>query len=206
VRLRLDTAFARGGGANWTIDRARSTDVVAINAGQFLQTMPWGQVVLDGSQWLSAGRGPLSSTVLIDSSGHVILAHADAAAKHGVAWAFQSYPTLLRNGDVPLELQAAERGIDVEHRDARAAIGVQADGQVLVALTRFDALGSTLGFIPFGLTVPEMAAVMGALGARDAVMLDGGISGQLLLRDARGVPHTWRGSRNVPLALVGAPR
>ena len=45
-----------------------------------------------------------------------------------------------------------------------------------------------------------------ALGARDAVMLDGGISGQLLLRDANGASHGWRGSRNVPLALVGAPR
>ena len=206
VRLRLDTAFARGGGARWTIDRARPTDVFAINAGQFLQSMPWGQVVLDGSQWLSAGRGPLASTVMIDSSGRVSLAHARTVDQRGVAWAFQSYPTLLRDGDVPLELQAADRGIDVEHRDARAAIGVMADGRLLVALTRFDALGSTLGFVPFGLTVPEMAAVMGALGARDAVMLDGGISGQLLLRDMRGEAHTWRGSRNVPLALVGALR
>jgi hypothetical protein len=51
-----------------------------------------------------------------------------------------------------------------------------------------------------------MAAVMGVLGARDAVMLDGGISGQLLLRDANGTSHAWRGSRNVPLALVGTPR
>ncbi len=206
VRLRLDTAFARGGGAKWTIDRARRTDVFAINAGQFLQSMPWGQVVLGGSPWLSAGRGPLASAVMIDASGRVSLAHARAADERSVTWAFQSYPTLLRDGDVPLELQADDRGIDVEHRDARAAIGVMADGRVLVALTRFDALGATLGFVPFGLTVPEMAAVMGALGARDAVMLDGGISGQLLLRDTGGATHAWRGSRNVPLALVGAPR
>ena len=206
MRLRLDTAFAPDGGAKWTIDRARSTDVFAINAGQFLQTMPWGQVVLGGSQWLSAGRGPLASTVMIDSSGRVTLAHGRAAAERGVNWAFQSYPTLLRDGDVPVELQGADRGIDVEHRDARAAIGVLADGRVLVALTRFDALGSTLGFVPFGLTVPEMAAVMGVLGGRDAVMLDGGISGQLLLRDANGSKRTWHGSRNVPLALVGALR
>jgi hypothetical protein len=46
----------------------------------------------------------------------------------------------------------------------------------------------------------------GVLGARDAVMLDGGISGQLLLRDASGATHAWHGSRKVPLALVGAPR
>jgi hypothetical protein len=206
VRLRLDTAFSRGGAARWTIDRARPADVFAINAGQFLQSMPWGQVVLGGSQWLGAGRGPLASTVAIDSSGAVSLVHARGVDARRTSWAFQSYPTLLREGTVPVELQEAGRGIDVEHRDARAAIGVMADGRVLVALTRFDALGATLGFVPFGLTVPEMAAVMGVLGARDAVMLDGGISGQLLLRDANGTTHAWHGSRNVPLALVGAPR
>ena len=206
MRLRLDTAFARSGSAQWTIDRARAKDVFAINAGQFLQSMPWGQVVLGGSQWLGAGRGPLASTVMIDSSGAVSLVHARGVDERRATWAFQSYPTLLRDGSVPLELQAADRGIDVEHRDARAAIGVMSDGRLLVALTRFDALGATLGFVPFGLTVPEMAAVMGVLGARDAVMLDGGISGQLLLRDANGAAHVWHGSRNVPLALVGTPK
>src|SRR5581483_6067345 len=97
-------------------------------------------------------------------------------------------------------------GLDLEHRDARAAVGVAPDGQLIVALTRFDALGSTLGFIPFGLTTPEMTAVMGALGARDAVMLDGGISGQMLVGAAGPSRHAWRGVRAVPLALVGTPR
>ncbi|MBC7898394.1 MAG: phosphodiester glycosidase family protein [Cytophagaceae bacterium] len=61
--------------------------------------------------------------------------------------------------------------------------------------------GGALDFVPFGLTTPEMAAVMGALGARDAVMLDGGISSQLLIRDPAGV-RRWTGLREVPLALV----
>jgi exopolysaccharide biosynthesis protein len=118
------------------------------------------------------------------------------------AWAFQSYPTLLRSGEVPTELRSASGGIDVEHRDARAAIGVMPDGRVIVALTRLDAFGATLGVIPFGLTTPEMAAVMGALGARDAVMLDGGISGQMSVRAADGTVKAWRGTRTVPLALL----
>ena len=47
--------------------------------------------------------------------------------------------------------------------------------------------------MPFGLTSPEMAAVMGALGCRQALLLDGGISGQLRLRDGDGVdPHLAR--------------
>ena len=76
----------------------------------------------------------------------------------------------------------------------------------MVAATRFDALGGSLDFVPFGLTVPEMAAVMGALGARGAVLLDGGISAQMLVRDARGRPRQWPALRPVPLALVAVPR
>lgn len=107
---------------------------------------------------------------------------------------------------MPEPLRAPGRGVDVSHRDARLALGTLPDGRVLVALTRFDALGAELGVVPFGPTVPEMAAVMGALGARDAVLLDGGVSGQLLLRDAEGAARRWRGLRRVPLALVGEPR
>jgi len=204
VRLQLDTAFARDRRPAWTVERSRK-HVFAVNAGQFLHTMPWGHVVLSGSEWMSPGTGPLASTVQIDSAGAVTLRHGVGAAR-GMVWAFQSYPTLLRAGEVPAELRGDVAGIDLEHRDARVAIGVAADGKVIVALTRFDALGGTLGFVPFGLTTPEMAAVMGALGARDAVMLDGGISGQLMLREQSGNTRSWRGTRAVPLALIGVSR
>jgi hypothetical protein len=43
---------------------------------------------------------------------------------------------------------------------------------------------------------------MGALGCARAVMLDGGISAQLALREAGGREHRWRGWRAVPLGLV----
>ena len=95
--------------------------------------------------------------------------------------------------------------MDVAHRDARLALGTTADGTVVVALTRFAALGDRLGVLPFGLTTPEMAAVMGLLGARDAVLLDGGILAQLLVRGEGGRTMRWRGLRLVPLALVAYP-
>lgn len=47
---------------------------------------------------------------------------------------------------------------------------------------------------------------MGALGARHAVMLDGGISAQMLIRPQGGAGRQWRGLRPVPLALVVLPR
>jgi len=207
VRIALDTAFTTSRArAAWSIDAAPDDALVALNAGQFARTMPWGWVALHGREFLPPGRGPLSSGVAIDSAGHVrwIAGNAihDPATRRDVAFGFQSYPTLLAgHGEVPSALRAAGNGIDVEHRDARLAIGRTPDGHLLVALTRFDAVGSALDFIPLGLTTPEMAAVMGALGASDAVMLDGGISSQLLIREPGG-ERRWTGLRAVPLALV----
>ena len=212
VRLRLDTAFTAGGErAAWAVDDARRDAIVAVNVGQFVRTLPWGWVVLDGREFLAPGRGPLSTAIAVDSSGAVRWlgpdALADPGVRRGVAIAFQSYPTLLTgNGEVPAPLREPGRGIDVEHRDARLGIGTLADGRLLIVLTRFDALGESLGVLPFGPTIPELAALMGALGARQAVALDGGISGQMLVRDATGVVHTWRGMRRVPMALVALPR
>jgi exopolysaccharide biosynthesis protein len=120
--------------------------------------------------------------------------------------AFQSYPMLLEDGAVPASLRVPGLGVDLAHRDARLALGTMPDGRVIVALTRFDALGGALGRVPFGLTSPEMAAVMGALGCRHALLLDGGISSQLSLRDGDGSMRTWAGIRSVPLGLVGRSR
>jgi len=212
VRLRLDTAFAAGGErAAWSVDGAPRDAIVAVNVGQFIRTLPWGWVVLDGREFLAPGRGPLSTAVVVDSTGGVRWVAGDALAdpgvRRGVAAAFQSYPTLLAgDGQVPAPLRAPGRGIDVEHRDARLGIGTLADGRLLIVLTRFDAAGEALGALPFGPTIPEFAALMGALGARTAVALDGGISGQLLVRDGAGETRAWRGMRRVPVGLVVLPR
>jgi hypothetical protein len=95
-------------------------------------------------------------------------------------------------------------------------VGELRDGRLLVALTRFDApvaalpggarLGGVMARVPVGLTVPEAAALMGALGARRAVLLDGGLSAQLLVRAADGAERRWDGLRAVPLGLVALAR
>lgn len=212
VRLRLDTAFtARGERAAWTVDAARPDAIVAVNVGQFIRTLPWGWVVLDGREFLAPGRGPLATAIAVDASGGVRWIGPDgmndSGVRRDVVAAFQSYPTLLRaDGAVPEPLREPGRGIDVEHRDARLGVGALADGRLLLVLTRFDALGESLGSMPFGPTIPEFAALMGALGARQAVALDGGISGQMLIRDEAGATHAWRGMRRVPMALVALPR
>jgi exopolysaccharide biosynthesis protein len=180
-----------------------------VNAGQFTGAMPWGWVVVDGRQILRPGYGPLSSAIAVDGAGRVSWTHGDSAmTAAGVRLGFQSYPTLLAgDGVVPRALRTGEGGVSLRHRDARLAIGETRDGRLLLVLTRFDGMGEFTGSIPLGPTTPEMAAIMGALGCRDAVMLDGGISAQLLLRDpARAAPFRWPGWRKVPLALIARAR
>lgn len=190
----------------WSIADVPSDAVFAINAGQFTAALPWGWVVTDGHERLAPAHGPLSSAVIIERGGLVRVIDGDslesARRASSVVAAFQSYPTLLGRGGVVPPAIRVPCAIDCTHRDARLAIGVDREGRVLVALTRFDAVGEAMGFLPLGLTVPETAALMGAFGAQQAVLLDGGISAQLLVRDAQGVNHTWRGVRRVPLGLI----
>jgi uncharacterized protein YigE (DUF2233 family) len=210
VRLALDTAFTERREAAWTLARAPESAVLAVNAGQFEATIPWGWVVLDGRHWLPPQHGPLSAALVQDSTDRLRWIRGDAvaatAASRGIRWAFQSYPALLANDTVVAPLRRAGGGVDVAHRDARAAICITRDGRLVVALTRFDGAGRALHFVPFGLTVPEMGAVMAALGCRDAMLLDGGISARLRVRDAHGAAHDWDGLRPVPLGLLAFPR
>lgn len=222
VQFALDTAFrySKNGngavmrGASWRSQDAAPRAILSVNAGQFyttiLGTLPWGWVVMNGREWRAPGVGPLSSAVVFDSAGGVRLLPPSefgaGARAHGVMSAFQSFPTLLDgDGGVPDALRTSG-SIDLTHRDARLAIGVQRDGSVLLVMTRFDLFGPTLGAVPFGLTTPEMSALMGALGCARAVMLDGGISAQMQLRDAGGAMQRWPGWRRVPMGLVVTSR
>lgn len=208
VDLSLVPAFTRN--ETWSIADADSGAALALDAGQFRGSLPWGWVVSRGKEVLAPQYAPLAGAVVVDPSGSVRIVAPDSVAvereRGNALEAFQSYPMLLTGGAVPVPLREAGLGVDITHRDARLALGTLEDGRVIVALTRFDALGPTLGRVPFGLTTPEMAAVMGGLGARHAVLLDGGISGQLMLRRSDGSIRTWSGSRAVPLGLQAHSR
>ncbi len=208
IALSLAPAFMEEQG--WTVSDAGDTAALALDAGQFRGSLPWGWVVTGGKEILAPQHAPLAGAVVVDAAGRIRIVSPDSVAaerERGTAReAFQSYPMLLDAGTIPAPLVQPGLGVDLEHRDGRLALGSLQDGRVIVALTRFDALGEALGKVPLGLTSPEMAAVMGALGCRQALLLDGGISGQLLVRDSAGVRHTWSSTRRVPLGLVGQPR
>ena len=197
---------------DWSVDSAGDSALVAVNAGQFSRMLPWGWLVDGGRELAKPGAGPLSMAVVFDSSGIVRFVTADSIAaeraRGHIANAFQSYPTLLTgDGEVPAVLRSAvpSPNIDLAHRDSRVAIGELRDGRILIAMTRFNALGDAAAKVPFGLSIPEMSALMGALGCRRAVSLDGGISGQLAVRESGGEVRKWTGWRFVPLGLLVLP-
>lgn len=208
LRLTLDIARDEGTLAPWSIDLSPADARVALNAGQFSDDGPWGWVVHRGREWQAPGTGTLAGALIVDTSGAVrIIPAADISSwrsSGAVLEAVQSYPTLLEGGGrLPAALCRGASGVDLTHRDARLAIGVRRDGHVVIAMSRYD--GTALpDRLPIGPTTPEMADLMRRLGALHAVMLDGGLSAQLLVRTrADGPSRRWPGLRSVPLALVG---
>jgi hypothetical protein len=174
----LDTASTTTGWPAGAIGRAPKSAVFAMNAGQFRSTAPWGMVVINGRRTLPAERGPLAVTIAVDSSGLVHWIPDGAPLPDAVRWAFQSYPAVLRARQVPMASQVPDRGVDVGHRDARRAIAS-----------------------PSASPRRRWRAVMGALGAEGAVLLDGGISAQLVAGTGPA-RLALRGWRDVPLALI----
>jgi len=207
LRFALQSRMTESGGRpGWTLKEAPDDAIVAMNAGMFVDALPWGWVVSRGGELFPPGYGPLSSAVVVTSDGNLqLLDQMQLTAWRGrrdIVEAFQTYPTLLRgDGEVPRELRE-DGSVDRSHRDARLAIGVDREGRTLIVLTRLDVGIAALERVPLGLTVPEMAAVTGSLGASRAALLDGGLSAQLRLREASGVVREWKGTRAVPLALL----
>ena len=188
----------------WTVDRAKDA-ALALNAGMFVEQLPWGWVVMNGRERLPPGHGPLASALVGLADGRLVWVDGDDVStwrgRRNMSFAFQSYPALLaRDGEVPVALR--DGSINETHRDARLALGLDRQGRLLIAMTRLDIPIPGADRVPFGLTVPEMAAMMGALGAQHAMLLDGGISAQLSIPDSTGITNAWKGLRKVPLALV----
>lgn len=190
----------------WTIGHAPQDVIVALNAGQFTDDGPWGWVVHRGREYQPPGSGSLAGALVIDSTGsaHIVDANSIPALRNTshVVEAVQSYPLLLKgSAQVPGALCMRD-SVDATHRDRRLAVGIRADSTVVIALSHYDGAGSAGERLPIGPTTQEMVAIMRRLGAVQAIMLDGGLSAQLLLRDEHAT-HRWPGLRGVPLALIG---
>jgi exopolysaccharide biosynthesis protein len=160
--------------------------------------------VKDGIEIKPPGSGTLGMALVADTAGAVSLVTAgEIPLQRGrVMSAFQSYPALVVDGKVPWELQSPGRGVNLVHRDSRLAVCSLADGSLVILLTRFISLGAAGSTLPWGPTVPEMAEHMLSMGCMRAMLLDGGISSQLVVRNNDGTLRRWPNWRPVPLAMV----
>lgn len=196
--------------APWSIEHAPNDAVIAVNAGQFTDNGPWGWVVHNRRELQPPGTGALAGALVVDRNGAVQLLTAGEIATWRTPLraieAVQSYPMLLDdNGRPPPALCSTASGLDLSHRDTRLAIGITRGDEVLLVLTQFEAPGGIATRIPIGPTTPEMAEIMRRLGAVRALMLDGGLSAQMMVRSAADSAR-WPGLRGVPLALIGRLR
>lgn len=204
-RFQLDTATRDYGmrGA-WTVASMPDDGVIALNAGQFNAGFPWGWVVRDGVESQPPGSGKLAMAFTVDRDGtaELLMLSEIPSKRAGIALAFQSYPALLVDGAVPWEIKAPGRGVNVGHRDSRLAVCTLAGGGLVIVITRFTGLGAPGETLPWGPTVPEMAEHMRSLGCNRAMLLDGGLSSQLAVRNEDGSLMRWTNWRPVPLGLV----
>ena len=209
VRFELRSATRDQGlrGA-WTVDSLPPDGLAAFNAGQFTGPEVWGWLVRQGREEQPVAAGTLGMAFVVDRDGGVALVGARDIARHRerAELAFQSYPALLVDGELPWEMRAKGRGANLEHRDSRLALGILADGSVLAVLTRFTGLGEAGEELPWGPTAPEMAAWLRSLGCRNAMFLDGGASSQMAVRGSDGAVTRWPNWRAVPLGMVVLPR
>lgn len=211
TQLALDVVRDGNELKSWSLMDAPAHARFALNAGQFTDAGPWGWVVHRTHEHQAPGVGSLAGALIVDTNGVWSMLDANEITARRTAGnvreAVQSYPTLIgKHATTPTEL-CAGKSIDRTHRDARLVVGTLATGELILVMTRFDGMGATAQRLPLGPTTPEMISIMRALGATRALMLDGGLSAQMLIRSgANGATHNeWGGLRSVPLALVGLP-
>ncbi len=67
IALSLAPAFMEEQG--WTVSDAGDTAALALDAGQFRGSLPWGWVVSGGKEILAPQHAPLAGAVVIDADG-----------------------------------------------------------------------------------------------------------------------------------------
>lgn len=136
---------------------------------------PLGYRVRDGVLDQRETSVPQWIDFILDKSGTPRIAQLDPANVDDIALAFSATSELVRDGQSYVNVYGEDTPADVRAGDRpRTALGIKADGNLLFVVVDGDA-GSDAG-----MTLPELARVMLALGAEAAMNLDGGGSSCLV--------------------------
>lgn len=199
VLARVDPArwrFRVWGRADWKRDSVATLAdeaglVLAVNGPYFAEDGPLGLVVSDGV--IRNRQGTLRAAhFLVDHQGsRPRIVNEKKTDVRGVDQGFQGFPSIMSAGHTYGYLRTGGRGFDVREVDRRTAACIQGDGRVVLLAT--DTWTS-------GLSLSELATVLGGLGCYDAMAFDGGASTALWL-DVPGHRLDVEGLDVVPVIL-----
>ncbi len=140
--------------------------VAAINASYFSDEGPIG-LLIEGGQQLHPQSAKWAAHLLIDRAGAIRIVNRKQAKTTGAIWAIQGFPAIMSGGTIFSYIKSGS-SFNVLEVDRRSAACLTADGRLLL-------LATDSGLVN-GLSFYELGTVMGGLGCRDAMGLDGGSS------------------------------
>lgn len=145
---------------------------LAVNASYFAEDGPIGLVVSDGVRRQRQARSR-AAHFLVGRDGAPRIVNQKGASLSGVTQGFQGFPSIMSNGRTFSYMRAGGRGFDVWKVDRRTAACVDREGRVLLLAT---------DTVTNGLSLEELATVLGGLGCVDAMGFDGGGSTGMAIR------------------------
>ena len=168
---------------------------MAVNASFFYDQGPVGLVIQDGEVRVPQGTAR-AAHFLVDRVTGPRIDNVKMAPIEGVEQGLQGFPAVMSDGETFSYMRYGGRGFAVHELARRTAVCVDRDGAVLFVVT--DSLTN-------GLTLNELATVLGGLGCVDAMGLDGGSSTALVVNS--GLEQILVPSRDgVPVAIGVTPK
>lgn len=163
---------------------------LAVNASFFADDGPIGLVVSDGVRRQRQARNR-AAHFLVGRDGAPRVVNQKGAALAGVTQGFQGFPSIMSAGRTFSYMRAGGRGFDVWTVDRRTAACVDREGRVVLLAT---------DTVTNGLSLDELATVLGGLGCVDAMGFDGGGSTAMSVR-VGDVRRTVVGLEDVPVVV-----
>ena len=144
---------------------------VTVNASYFSKEGPLGLVVSGGESRNRQVAHRAAHFLVRDGTPHIV--NQRKADVSGASEAFQGFPAIMSGGRTYAYMRVGGRGFDVWQVERRTAACVDRDGNVILLVT-----DTVLG----GLSLDELATILGGLGCADAMGFDGGSSTGLAIR------------------------
>lgn len=139
---------------------------LAVNASYFSDDGPLGLVVSDGASRGRQGKNRAAHFVVPVGGGPRIV-NQKGAPLGKLAQGFQGFPSVMTAGQTFAYLRHGGRGFDIGEVDRRSAACLDRAGRVVFLVT---------DTVTNGLSLDELATVLGGLGCVDAMGFDGGSS------------------------------